>query len=110
MTAKQLADASSTSPLTWRSIDWRGTEEEVRRLQIRIAKATQAGLHGVLQEAPMLCMARIGWCESGSTRSGHSMNQEALIPVAAGAPITQHRLERLEPYEGKLSRTVLRGA
>jgi len=25
------------------------------------------------------------------------------------ARITAHRLERLEPYEGKLSRTVLRG-
>lgn len=45
MTVKRLTDASSTSPLTWRSIDWTHTEEEVRRLQIRIAKATQAGKH-----------------------------------------------------------------
>jgi hypothetical protein len=29
--------------------------------------------------------------------------------VAAACPHRAHRLERLEPYEGKLSRTVLRG-
>src|SRR5436309_10590023 len=40
------ADASFTpAPLTWKAIDWPRVRQEVRRLQIRIAKATQAGQH-----------------------------------------------------------------
>lgn len=45
MTAPQPgADASRTRPpLTWKAIDWLRVRQEVRRLQMRIAKATQAG-------------------------------------------------------------------
>jgi len=40
------ADASLTPPLlTWKTIDWSRVRQEVRRLQMRIAKATQAGKH-----------------------------------------------------------------
>jgi RNA-directed DNA polymerase len=48
MTASESsgADASFTSaPLTWKIIDWPRVRQEVRRLQMRIAKATQAGQH-----------------------------------------------------------------
>lgn len=46
MTAEQSADASlTTPPPTWASIDWPKIRQEVRRLQERIAKATQAGKH-----------------------------------------------------------------
>ena len=47
MTAPQPgADASLTPPpLTWKSINWTTIGQEVRRLQMRIAKATQAGQH-----------------------------------------------------------------
>jgi RNA-directed DNA polymerase len=46
MTVEQSTDASSTSsPLTWKTIDWPHVRQEVRRLQMRIAKATQAGQH-----------------------------------------------------------------
>src|SRR5881396_56368 len=39
-------DASFTPPpLTWKTIDWSHVRQEVRRLQMRIAKATQAGQH-----------------------------------------------------------------
>jgi len=39
-------DASFTSaPLNWKTIDWPSMRQEVRRLQTRIAKATQAGRH-----------------------------------------------------------------
>jgi RNA-directed DNA polymerase len=39
-------DASFTSaPLNWKTIDWPSMRQEVRRLQMRIAKATQAGKH-----------------------------------------------------------------
>src|SRR5207247_5497661 len=40
------ADASFTPPpLTWKTIDWSRVRQAVRRLQMRIAKATQAGQH-----------------------------------------------------------------
>jgi RNA-directed DNA polymerase len=40
------ADASFTSAaVTWKTIDWSHVRQEVRRLQMRIAKATQAGRH-----------------------------------------------------------------
>jgi RNA-directed DNA polymerase len=40
------ADASPTrKPTHWKAIDWPSIRQEVRRLQTRIAKATQAGRH-----------------------------------------------------------------
>src|SRR5436853_114438 len=35
--------APSTSTWTWKSINWKSAKENVRRLQVRIAKATQLG-------------------------------------------------------------------
>jgi RNA-directed DNA polymerase len=44
MTVEGSTDASSTPlPLTWKTIDWPRVRQEVRRLQMRIAQATQAG-------------------------------------------------------------------
>jgi len=37
---------SSTKHLSWRSIDWKAAQREVRRLQMRIAQAVQEGKHG----------------------------------------------------------------
>ena len=46
MTVEQSTDASITSaPLLWKTIDWTHVRQQVRRLQMRIAKATQAGQH-----------------------------------------------------------------
>jgi RNA-directed DNA polymerase len=46
MTVEQSTDASFTPPpLTWKAIDWPRIRQGVRRLQMRIAKATQAGQH-----------------------------------------------------------------
>jgi len=46
MTVAQSTDASfTTPPLTWNAIDWPWARQEVRRLQMRIAKATQAAKH-----------------------------------------------------------------
>jgi hypothetical protein len=69
MTVEQSTDASFNPTFRWRSL---GTtiERQVRRLQVRIAKAAQ-------------------------------------LPPRART--LAHRLARLEPYEGKLSSTVLRG-
>lgn len=43
--AKSLTGASSTS-VKWDSINWKNTEAEVHRLQMRIAKAIREGRHG----------------------------------------------------------------
>jgi len=49
MTAQvKLADASSTS-LTWDTLNWSLMEAHVRRLQMRIAKATREGKHSKLK-------------------------------------------------------------
>ena len=46
MTVEQSTDASLTAtPLIWKAIDWPQIRKTVRRLQMRIAKATQAGRH-----------------------------------------------------------------
>ncbi len=46
MTVEQSTDASFTLPaLTWSTIDWPNIRHEVRRLQMRIAKAIQVGQH-----------------------------------------------------------------
>jgi RNA-directed DNA polymerase len=46
MTVAQSTDASLTSAsLTWQTMDWPRVRQKVRRLQMRIAKATQAGHH-----------------------------------------------------------------
>ena len=50
MTVEQSTDASITpKPVTWKSIDWAHVRQEVRRQQMRIAKATQAGKHRTAQ-------------------------------------------------------------
>ena len=38
--------SSTSQKVTWRSIDWKEARGEVRRLQMRIAKAVQEGKHG----------------------------------------------------------------
>jgi RNA-directed DNA polymerase len=45
MTVAQTTDAFFGQPLDWKNLDWSQIQEQVRRLQIRIAKATQAGKH-----------------------------------------------------------------
>ena len=46
MTVEQSTDASlAASPSDWANIDWASVRQTVRRLQMRIAKATQAGDH-----------------------------------------------------------------
>ena len=46
MNAAQAACASSATAQSWDQIDWTGCERQVRRLQARIVKATQAGRWG----------------------------------------------------------------
>jgi RNA-directed DNA polymerase len=45
MTAPPGADASFTQIKDWNAIDWMGVQQQVRRLQMRIAKAVKDGKH-----------------------------------------------------------------
>ena len=45
MTAPPGADASFDPPKDWKSIDWTNIQQQVRRLQVRIAKAIKLGKH-----------------------------------------------------------------
>lgn len=45
MTVEQSTDASFDQPIHWKSINWKTIQKLVRRLQVRIAKAVQAGKH-----------------------------------------------------------------
>ena len=38
--------SSTSQNVSWRSIDWKKARREVRRLQMRIAKAVKDGRHG----------------------------------------------------------------
>ena len=46
MTASRGAGAPSDRSDDWNSIDWKKVRSEVRRLQVRIAKAVKEGKHG----------------------------------------------------------------
>ena len=46
MTVAQTTGAASREPQAWHAIDWRQAHRDVRRLQARIVKATQAGRWG----------------------------------------------------------------
>ncbi len=73
--AAMLSLGASSTSANWDAIDWQPIEANVRRLQMRIAKATRDS------------MVSYGRC--------HRVRSWAF--------------ERLEPCEGKLSCTVLRG-
>lgn len=45
-TQNNSVGASSDKPVEWHSINWAKCHKEVRRLQVRIVKATQEGRHG----------------------------------------------------------------
>ncbi|MDQ3232557.1 MAG: group II intron reverse transcriptase/maturase, partial [Pseudobdellovibrionaceae bacterium] len=74
---KPLTGAPSTSSLDWDSIDWPHIEQNVRRLQIRIAKATKEGRFGKVKalqwllthsfEAKLLATKRVTENKGGKT-------------------------------------------
>src|SRR5260370_42149111 len=49
MTANTFAGAASHGEVNWRTIDWSAVHRTVRRLQTRIAQATQQGRWGKVQ-------------------------------------------------------------
>jgi RNA-directed DNA polymerase len=49
MTTEQPVGAASDTSVHWREIDWRSVNESVRRLQVRIVKAVEAGRWGKVE-------------------------------------------------------------
>jgi RNA-directed DNA polymerase len=47
--SRRLVHSSTSPALAWQSIDWDKAHREVRRLQMRIAKAVQEGRYGKVQ-------------------------------------------------------------
>ena len=54
MTSFEMVRPSTPPILTWRSIDWDNAWREVKRLQIRIAKAVKEGKHGKVKSLQWL--------------------------------------------------------
>jgi RNA-directed DNA polymerase len=52
--ANALASASSTYARSWDTIDWQTAKAHVRRLQMRIAKATREGRYGKIKSLQWL--------------------------------------------------------
>lgn len=53
-TQKTCVGAPSREPVTWSSIDWGKCRWEVRKLQVRIAKATREGRHNKVKSLQWL--------------------------------------------------------
>ena len=90
----------------WKSIDWKFAQRQVRRLQMRIAKAVMA-LSSRICSILLLEEAPEDHITCGAVSSSTSSNV-SLGGTQTGRPI-RASFEMLEPCDGKLSRTVLRG-
>lgn len=82
-----LASASLAEVSTWSAIDWRTVEDSVCRLQMRIAKAVQAGRHNKAKTLQWLLT--------------HSFHAKLL----AVKRVTQNRGAKTAGVDGKLCRT-----
>ena len=92
--AAMLSLGASSTSANWDAIDWQPIEANVRRLQMRIAKATREGRWGKVKALQWLLT--------------HSFSAK-LLAVRRCHRVRSWAFERLEPCEGKLSCTVLRG-
>jgi RNA-directed DNA polymerase len=90
--AQPDAGAIPTWFKSWDSIEWNQLRRQVRRLQVRIAKAAKEERWG---KAAFL---------------QHILTRSVAARLLAVAGSTQSAFERLEPCAGKLACTVLRGA
>ena len=54
LTAESGSGAASRDTVDWHAIDWRRVTHNVRRLQVRIVKATQVGKWGKVKALPHL--------------------------------------------------------
>jgi hypothetical protein len=122
----RLTGAPSINGNNWKAINWQKVRREVRRLQIRIAKAVRDGRYGRVKALQWL-LTRSFSSKALAVKRVVS-NRGRKTPGVDGAiwctpkqgyntkEGTDNRVSRqgeyfgvLEPYDGKLSRTVLRG-
>ena len=89
MTARSvsLAGAPSADTLPWEAQDWEAVESSVRRLQMRIAKAVQAGCHNKVKTLQWLLT--------------HSYHAKLL----ATKRVTENRGAKTAGVDGKICRT-----
>ena len=100
--ASLLIGASSANP-SWDAIDWQTAERSVRRLQMRIAKATRV-------QAIELPVHEISLGRNQNDSGGIlAVETQSNSDFELRRRVRSLALERLERCEGKLSRTVLRG-
>jgi hypothetical protein len=88
----------------WNSIDWKFAQRQARRLQMRIAKAVKA-------LSSRICSIVEETTEDHNTCgvvSSSTSSKDILGGTQAGRPL-RAAFGMLEPCDGKLSRTVLRG-
>lgn len=88
MTATVIAGAASRNEMQWRAIDWRAAHRNVRRLQARIVKATQAGRWGKVKALQHLLT--------------HSFSSKAL----AVKRVTENRGKRTAGVDGQVWATA----
>ncbi len=107
---KQKTANSAGAPIDdarkWNSIGWKFAQRQVRRLQMRIAKAVKA-LSSRICSILLLEESNKDHITCGAVSSSTS-SKDSLGGTQAGRPL-RAAFEMLEPCDGKLSRTVLRG-
>ena len=102
-TGASLLIGASSADLCWDAIDWQTAERSVRRLQVRIAKATRARRWGKVYALQRLLTHSFAAKLLAVRRVVRRYTHELRHRVRSLA------LERLERCDRKLSRTVLRG-
>jgi RNA-directed DNA polymerase len=116
--AKPMIGASSPA-VHWDAIDWQTSERQVLRLQMRIAKATRERRWGKVKSlqwllthsfaAKFLAVRRVTQNAGRKTAGVDGIVWKTAVQKQQAAGSLLRVLVRLEPYAGKLARTVLRG-
>jgi hypothetical protein len=129
MTAGEVSPSGAVSrePLEWHSLPWKAIQRNVRRLQARIVKATQEGRWGKVKALQRLLThsfsgraLAVRRVTENQGRNTPGVDGEIYIRIATGGftaweslwgnrVLLSKAFERLEPCDGRLSRTVLRG-
>ncbi len=65
-TGASLLIGASSADLRWDTIDWQTAERSVRRLQLRIAKATREKLRHRVRK---LALEKLEWCDGKLSRT-----------------------------------------
>ena len=81
MTAEATALAGASLTSQWHAIDWQVAQRHVRRLQMRIAKATRPGGR-VIRRWPLPWLERCVWKQARTVLRGLGGGNPARLPGA----------------------------